>query len=487
MNEIRKIADNLRKMIAADQLKEVLSILQQLLKGSPLLNEVISLSGKYEDLEKNIRLGTILRENASVEKSKIRLALTEMVEELEAYSREYPAILENCEIFLETPESRVLDYTFNEHLTRELILAIKPHTTAAQRFLERVALISDWESQLKISDKAKEIIAYSFVGVIGVQLGKLMAIGKEEFTAAKPKTYVEKCVQIARQSFDLILFSMFSRLWDEMKKRPLTLPDKTRDLIRKRLDNLNGPELNEQFALLINLYPVFADSGSELPLPEIEALEFQMKEGSELHDRVVELHKLSQRLEKEPPGLSDCTQAETQLTALLRHFSFLACYRMASIKNIGYRQIRHNEPAFIHHFASLGIDSKANKDAEKAIYTPDTAHTDAVLLYKGDHYQDCIVLSPFVIDYHTLTFEAGAKICFYYAKPFEEKSFEYLFLEDNSLLNLEFKGIQKADTDLGDLMMNKENHRMYNLDCVVDQLREARRCLLGDTLNFDDL
>ncbi|MEZ4824806.1 MAG: hypothetical protein R3C61_00715 [Bacteroidia bacterium] len=487
MNEIRKITELLRKMIAADQLKEVMSVLQQLLEGSPLLNDVVILSGQYEGLEKNTRLGTILRENARVEKNTIMNALTGLVNELEENYQLYPVIQENGKNYLQTPESRVLGYTFNEHLTRELITAIKPYAPAAQRFLDKVALISDWESKPQINDKAKEIIAYSFVGVIGVQLGKLMAIGKEDFTADKPKTYVEKCLHIARQSFDLILFSMFSRLWDEMKKRPLTLPEETRKLIRKRLDHLKGPELDEQFALLINLYPVLLDINSELHLPEIEAMEVHLNEGTELHQAVKNLQKLSQRLEQEPLELADCAEAETQLTVLLSHFSFLVSYRMASIKNISYRQARHNEPAYIHHFAALGIDSKANKDAEKSIYTQDTAHTDAVLLYKGDHYQDCIVLSPFVIDYNALTFEGGSRICFYQLQPMEEELLEYLFLEDNSIVNLEFKGIQKADTNLGDLVMNKETYRMFNLDCVVSQFQEARRCLLGDALNFDDL
>ncbi|MBK7408118.1 MAG: hypothetical protein IPJ40_08675 [Saprospirales bacterium] len=108
---------------------------------------------------------------------------------------------------------------FNELLTRELIRAIQPNCTSAQRFLEKVAHIPDWESQTRISDKAKEIIAYSFVGVIGKQLSKLMAIGKEDFSEAKQRKYLEKCIDIVKRSLDLVCFALLSRLWDAQKTR----------------------------------------------------------------------------------------------------------------------------------------------------------------------------------------------------------------------------------------------------------------------------
>jgi hypothetical protein len=69
---------------------------------------------------------------------------------------------------------------FNEALTKALIEAMQEDCLPASKFLSRVQEIPNWEKESRISDKAKEIIAYSFVGVIGIQLSKLMAI-KNQF------------------------------------------------------------------------------------------------------------------------------------------------------------------------------------------------------------------------------------------------------------------------------------------------------------------
>lgn len=64
---------------------------------------------------------------------------------------------------------------FNQYLTKALIEAILPTCTPARRFSEKVANIREWERQVRISNKAKEIIAYSFVGIIGIHLSKLVS------------------------------------------------------------------------------------------------------------------------------------------------------------------------------------------------------------------------------------------------------------------------------------------------------------------------
>ncbi|MBK7408117.1 MAG: hypothetical protein IPJ40_08670 [Saprospirales bacterium] len=199
------------------------------------------------------------------------------------------------------------------------------------------------------------------------------------------------------------------------------------------------------------------------------------------------MQDLHQKLDKSQYDLLDCFEAETLLADFFRHFHFLVNYHMASIKRIGYRQIRNDSPHFLHRYSALGIDSKANVDAEKINYITDAVHTDAVLLYRGEDYRDHINLFPFVIDYNALTLEHGAKICFYRSQSIDDGSLEYLFLEDNSIVHLEWKGILKADTDLNEFLLSDENHKQLNLDSVVDHFREARNCLLDDALTFDDL
>ncbi|MDP5171918.1 MAG: hypothetical protein NWR72_16835, partial [Bacteroidia bacterium] len=378
---------------------------------------------------------------------------------------------------------------FNEILSQRLIEAIRLESFAAARFLEKVGSIPAWESQLRISDKAKEIIAYSYVGVIGIQLSKLFAIGKEDLTDGKQRKYIEKCLQIAGRSLDLLSFALISSLWDAIAQQGFTLSVPQQERIAKRLDSNFEPSLPEQFDLFRSLTEIFfqSDKNLTIPLPELASFQHKLQSGGSLSNCVDQLNILNEKLDKAQYNLLDCFEAENQLTAFLEHFPFFACYRMASIKHIGYSRVRHADPGYLHRYAALGIDNKANVDAERINFTPSTAHTDAVLLYRGDAYDEYINLSPFIIDYNALTSEPGTRVCFFRSRDISDETLEYLFLEDSSIVRVEKKGILKPDSDYNELMLNAENRKILNLDNVVDQFREARRCIGGETLNFDDL
>jgi hypothetical protein len=378
---------------------------------------------------------------------------------------------------------------FNETLTKQLIETIKADSIAAQRFLEKVAGIPNWENQLRISDKAKEIIAYSFVGVIGIQFSKLMAIGKEDFSEAKQRKYIEKCLHIVKRSLDLVAFTLISKCWDRQKQQAFQLSEAHKTVLANRFNNSFELSILEQFRLLQVLWEIFESNENTLILPmqELKNIATQLKEGSALQQICQRLQTLDDKLDKAQYDLLDCFEAESQLADFFNHFYFLVNYRMASIKQIGYRQSRNADPRYLHRYAALGIDSKANVDAEKINYTAETVHTDAVLLYRGDNYQENTNLFPFVIDFNALSFEHGSKICFYRAQDLNDGNLEYLFLEDNSIVYLERKGIIKPDTDYNELMLSNDNQKTVNMDSVIDQFRAARTCLIGEEINFDDL
>ena len=73
-----QILEHLGKLIAGDKLKEAIKKMSDLLKGSPLANELIVQSARYSDVMRQIRLGVIEYENANITKNQIRLALVEM-------------------------------------------------------------------------------------------------------------------------------------------------------------------------------------------------------------------------------------------------------------------------------------------------------------------------------------------------------------------------------------------------------------------------
>jgi len=373
---------------------------------------------------------------------------------------------------------------FNEHLTKTLIEVIQPNSLPAQRFLEQAAKIANWESQVRISNKAKEIIAYSFVGVIGIQLSKLMAIGKEDFSEAKQRKYIQKCLFIGKKCLDLVSYAMLSKLWDARNQSDLVFAEGQTAVLEKFFDNSFEQSFMERFELIQVLCQLFSQQELAFPLPEIADIVPYLENDGKLHEICLAFKKLNVTLDKAQYNLLDCHTAERQLATFFKYFHFLANYKMASIKSIAYDQMRNASPHYLHHYSDLGVDSKANIDAEKIAYTQDVVHTDDVLLYQGQVYKKYPNLFPFVIDYNALTFEHGSKICFYHAANIYDNSLEYLFLEDSSVVNIEYKGILKNEADLPELLMNDANRKVLKLDNVYNVFLQARNTILGLPLDF---
>lgn len=371
---------------------------------------------------------------------------------------------------------------FNAGLTRRLIEAIRPHSLAAGRFLEKVAQMPDWENQTRISDRAKEILAYSFPGVLGIQLSKLMAIGKEDFSEAKQRKYIAKCIEIAHYAADLLCMTLLSKLWDEQRQQTRTFMTDERRAIEAFFQNNFETSLPERLQLLQVLDGIFAQASHQLPPPLEEWPDFRpaLSADSAFVRACQTLADLQARFDKAQYDLLDCEKAENQLAVLLGYMAFLTRYHMASIRQIGYWQPRNAGPRYLHRYTALGIDNKAQKDAEKVNCTPETVQTDAVLLYRDDSYSRHICLTPFLIDYNALTFEHGPKICFFRSQAIDGDILEYVFHEDGSIVRLENQGILKADTDLNELMLEQQKQKILNLDNMVSLFHEARACLLGE-------
>jgi ferritin len=376
--------------------------------------------------------------NGEVKEIRNELAgLKELLQNLKVQNVQYAEKIYNIEHINEANFGFVTGKkAFNETLTKELIYATREHCTASRRFLEKVKNIPDWENRVNISDKAKEIIAYSFVGVIGIQFSKLMAIGKEDFSETKQRKYIAKCVEIAKRSLDLLTFALVSRLWDAQQKEARSFDPAEEAALTNFFDHSFEPSLKERFAFLQLLNGIFLQEKYALPAPLEEWKDFapNLKDDSDFHQAGQALAALNERLDKAQHNLLDCFAAEKQLARFFQALPFLVNYQMASIRQIGYKQPRNAYANYLHRYTALGIDNKANVDAEKINFTPETVQTDAVLLYRDDNYSNHISLAPFVIDYNALTFEHGAKVCFYRSQAIDGDILEYIFLEDNSVV-----------------------------------------------------
>jgi len=82
---------HLRSLIAKDDLTSALQYLHELLKQTPQLNEAIHHSGRFENITKQIRLGVVNSEDATLTINQIRVGLLDFISEIES-QQENPII-----------------------------------------------------------------------------------------------------------------------------------------------------------------------------------------------------------------------------------------------------------------------------------------------------------------------------------------------------------------------------------------------------------
>jgi hypothetical protein len=374
--------------------------------------------------------------------------------------------------------------SYNQNLTKVLIENTVNDCFASKRFCEKVESIKDWEKDPRISDNAKEIIAYSFAGIIGKELGKLMAIGKEDFSLIKQQKYVEKCISIIKRTLDIVNYALFSILWDYSQENEVVLNELEREILTQRFDSPFEPDVLEQLDLLYTLIDIYNNplNSITVPIPELERIYNNPKNKYGLKKVCEDIHSLTNK----KFDVIDCWIIEINISEFFKYFSFLTAYQMASVKKIGYRQIKNYKPGFVHRYIALGIDNKANIDAEKVDYEENATYSDSVLLFQGDDLKKSINLFPFILDYNAISLEQGSKICFYRSLPIEKDTLEYTFIDDNCTVKFEKKGILDENKNINELMLSEENMRTLNIECIVDRFFEARRSILKE-IDFNDL
>ncbi len=72
----------IRQLIAQDELPAALQQLHDLLEDSPKLNEVIHQTGRFTDIQKHMRLGTLSFEQGTVSRNQISIALLDLLDEI---------------------------------------------------------------------------------------------------------------------------------------------------------------------------------------------------------------------------------------------------------------------------------------------------------------------------------------------------------------------------------------------------------------------
>jgi len=311
---------------------------------------------------------------------------------------------------------------------------------------------------------------------LGIQLRKLMAIGKEDFSRNKLKKYIENCQLTCKRALQLLCFALISKLWDYRKEKEFTLTANQATACRNFFEDEFELDINGFISLLQNLLGMYSENNLAFPITELNEFKSLLNDGGDFINDCTQLQIL------DPTNASftfdDCIQAEENLAAILEALKFLTNYKMISIKSIGYFEMRNSRPHYLYNYTALGIDIKSNINQEKLNYAEVPINTDAVLLYKGN-YQQNLNLFPFVIDVNALALEGGAKICFYASHNNSDDSLNYSFLEDNSLVNIINTETLKPGLDINEILMDPGKKKDMRFDTVFALFREAKKAITG--------
>lgn len=367
-------------------------------------------------------------------------------------------------------------------LTETLINTSTEYSVAVQRFQDIIKGIPNWTQQERILSKAKEIISYSFVGVIGKAFGRLIAISKET-GSDKAVKFCQECNRIVYITLNLSEFALISKLWDSVQINKVALGPDAKDAIRQRLNTPYQLSIMEHLDILHGLIDIYVTNADkiQLPIPELGRIQPLIEHNGDVYTACEKLSEIADE--------GDCAGAEEALSSVLCAFNFFMRYNIVSMKMSRYEKTRTDSMKYLHRYVKLGLDNKANMDMEKVNLTDSAIITDSVVMYEHSFSDpNSINLYPLVIDLNTLHRERGSKICFFNLNPMIDSSLEYLSLDDHSTVVLDTKKIMNKVDDLSDLFSSNEDVAAYNVDIMIDTFNQLQQSLLGEAfIDFGDL
>ncbi|SFA96858.1 hypothetical protein [Algoriphagus aquimarinus] len=407
--------------------------------------------------------------------------------QLDMIMPEYEANLES-ELVGNSKESKsehvaeVIENTFNEELTSRVLLAISSYNKKAAGFL---AANSDWAENEDLVKTAKRIIISEYVGVIGSQIRKLMAIGSLTFSESKMMRYLENSQTTAKRGLQLICYSLISALWDHQVVKKVEFSSSQKEVLIKFFRNAAEEDVLGFAELLKHLLEIYSVNKLDFLISESLELLPKLQEGSEFLTACSQLNDLSTLLKGSTFQLEDCQTAEKNVAIVLESLSFLAQYRMISINEIDFNQQRNDqEGLYLHNYTLLIGERLANDDSQSNVRresSPVISH--AVIIFK-DNYRKNINLDPFIIDFNGLKLDGGSKICFYsHANTFDDQNLNYDFIEDGNKQVICKTSNPKPDesslNSLNSWLSKKANRIDMNFDKVYSLFYEAKKTLTG--------
>jgi hypothetical protein len=329
----------------------------------------------------------------------------------------------------------------NEALIRNVFSEMLKHKAS----LSKMVMTDDDDDELPDYRILADLIIKSFPWPIGVELRRLFSGSMRQLDRMR----LDQIFKTIERSMQFLSFVMLSQMVKSKDAGILVIPESFSKEFRNRFLVLSLGNFSWMIRTIGNLYK---DQKIEWFMPEMSdcfdnkfygALDFWIPERNEIGHYQINLTQ--EEIEKR------CVEYEEKLTFILQRISFLAKYKLVSVKEIKVIKSKMKEAAFHHVFDLLNSsdsDFKAN-EFEESTFT----ESHSVLLMKNiKSLDEYLSLSPLIIDTSTEVLDSKEKFeikkdIFMYSK-FRNDQLMYLGTEVTEKIDL--RSLKNYETLLGE-------------------------------------
>jgi hypothetical protein len=318
--------------------------------------------------------------------------------------------------------------SINEVLIREVFNAMLKHKAS----LSKIVMSDNDDEELQDYRILADLIIKNFPWPVGVELRRLFSGSMRQLDRMR----LDQIFKTIERSMQYLSFVMLSQVVKSKEEGKLIIPATFSSEFKNRFLQLSLGNFSWIIRSVGNLYQ---DQKIEWFMPEMSdcldnkfygALDFWVPERNEIGHYQINLTQ--EEIEKR------CVEYEEKLTFILKRISFLAKYKLVSVKEIKVNKSKMERATFQHVFDLLNSsdsDFKANEFQESTF-----TESHSVLLMKNiktlDEYLN---LSPLIIDTSTEVLDSKEKF------EIKKDIFMYSKFRNDQLMYLGTEVTEKID------------------------------------------
>jgi hypothetical protein len=316
----------------------------------------------------------------------------------------------------------------NEGLIRTVFDEMVKHKAS----LSKMILTEDEDEEASDYRILADLIIKNFPWPIGVELRRLFSGLMRQLDRMR----LDQIFKTIERSMQFISFVMLSQLVKEKTAGGINIPTSFSNEFKNRFFVLSLGNFTWMIRAIGNM---FSDQKIEWFMPEMSeyfsnkfynALDFWVPERNEIGHYQINLTQSD--IEKR------CVEYEEKLTFILKSMSFLAKYKLVSVKEIIVSKSKIKEASF-HHIIDLLNSSDSDFKAQE-LDVPSFTESHSVLLMKTiKSIDEYLNLSPLIIDTSTEVLDAKEKF------EIKKDIFMYSKYRDDQLMYLGTEVTEKCD------------------------------------------